>query len=434
MQRLDNVKIEDLPGYESECGCGKIHKMETKFLYFRPGAIEMLAEVLNSIMPSGRVLLVSAKSEDKKLLEFATAVLRRGGYTVSVHIYGEEFHADVASIGRLFDCPEDTRAVVGIGTEGLLDAVKFFAALKKLPFVAVATSCMVGRMLSAKALLNADRLKQRFDSAVPYAVICDFDIISSNPKNPIAAMFGANMSYLGAMFDSYYSFCVAGQPYCDAILGEAERIIDNNIRLTDGLIRSSSADVIACMEYSLRLAALEQLSGGAFINSTAEVLASTYESVRRASGKSVRESGEAMFWLTKKAMELYKLFMKSPIRDLSYPPDKCARADRIAKLFALNAYDLFKDTDYDYEDYENRQMRINEYREDILSVCEGILEKSEVAAKTFKRLSPDMGYASLKYVNTEELKTAIGLAPDLFSDFTCLTSLRDMGLTDGLIR
>lgn len=124
---------------------------------------------------------------------------------VSVLEYRELDTVNIDDIVSLaFAVPNKAKAVVSIGGGKAIDAGKYAAFLRKLPFISVPTSSSSDGFSSASASLIVDGRRTSVPARLAYGIIVDTQIIRTAPVKFIYSGIGDMLSKITALYDWRY--------------------------------------------------------------------------------------------------------------------------------------------------------------------------------------------------------------------------------------
>ncbi|WP_139902575.1 iron-containing alcohol dehydrogenase family protein [Clostridium thermarum] len=104
-------------------------------------------------------------------------------------------------IHHAFSLSKETEAIIGIGGGKVLDAAKYMAFLRKLPFISVPTSTSNDGFSSSNASLMIEGKRTSVTASMPYGIIVDIDIIRSAPEKFLYSGIGDLVSKITALYD-----------------------------------------------------------------------------------------------------------------------------------------------------------------------------------------------------------------------------------------
>ncbi|HKM33206.1 MAG TPA: iron-containing alcohol dehydrogenase family protein [Lachnospiraceae bacterium] len=124
---------------------------------------------------------------------------------VTVLEYRELDSVDMNDIITLaFDLPNHVQAVVSIGGGKVIDAGKYAAFLKNLPFISIPTSSSSDGFASASASLIVNGKRTSVPARSPYGIIVDTQVIRTAPDKFIYSGIGDMVSKITSLYDWLY--------------------------------------------------------------------------------------------------------------------------------------------------------------------------------------------------------------------------------------
>lgn len=107
-------------------------------------------------------------------------------------------------IEMAFSMDNKAQAVIGLGGGKVIDAAKYAAFLRKLPFISVPTSASSDGFSSSSASLLVDGKRTSVPARLAYGIIVDTDVIKSAPEKFIYSGIGDLVSKITALYDWVY--------------------------------------------------------------------------------------------------------------------------------------------------------------------------------------------------------------------------------------
>ena len=104
-------------------------------------------------------------------------------------------------ITMAFSLPNKTQAVVSIGGGKVIDAGKYAAFLKNLPFFSIPTSSSSDGFSSASASLIVDGKRTSVPAKLAYGIVVDTEVIKTAPAKFIYSGIGDMISKITALYD-----------------------------------------------------------------------------------------------------------------------------------------------------------------------------------------------------------------------------------------
>lgn len=131
------------------------------------------------------------------------ASLKEAG--VNVIEYRELDTVDIDDIIKLaFAISNKAKAVISIGGGKVIDAGKYAAFLRNIPFISVPTSSSSDGFSSASASLIVDGKRNSVPAKLAYGIIVDTEVIRTAPEKFIYSGIGDMVSKITALYDWLY--------------------------------------------------------------------------------------------------------------------------------------------------------------------------------------------------------------------------------------
>lgn len=121
--------------------------------------------------------------------------------------------------------PDETDALLAVGSGTIHDIVRFAAHKTGKPFVSVPTAPSVDGFTSAGAPLIVRGVKKTVPAVPPVAIFADLDILMAAPQRLVAAGFGDMLGKYTSLFDWKFSHLTAGEPYDEQAAAITERAL-----------------------------------------------------------------------------------------------------------------------------------------------------------------------------------------------------------------
>ena len=170
--KVGNKALDNIGIYMKEADFGQV------VIYFGNGLIDLF----------GTKVMASLKEEGIEVLE-----------------YREIDTVDIDDIIKMaFSMPNKVKAVISIGGGKVIDAGKYAAFLKNIPFISVPTSSSSDGFSSASASLIVDGRRNSVPAALAYGIIVDTDVIRTAPEKFIYSGIGDMISKITAIYDWVY--------------------------------------------------------------------------------------------------------------------------------------------------------------------------------------------------------------------------------------
>ncbi len=129
--------------------------------------------------------------------------LSQDGITVLEYKELDSIHIDDI-INLAFSIDTKAQAIIGIGGGKVIDAAKYAAYLRKLPFFSVPTSASSDGFSSASASLIVNGRRTSVPARMAYGIIADTDVIRSAPVKYLYSGIGDMVAKITALYDWLY--------------------------------------------------------------------------------------------------------------------------------------------------------------------------------------------------------------------------------------
>lgn len=205
--RIDGTK------YGGLCACGKEHRMATKLCVIESGALGRLEELLEAEGLSGKKRCAVYGS-----VTWANPAFRHPRADQEIVLNSEGLHADeraTAEVLRQLDA--DTELLLACGSGSIHDTVRYCAAQRGIPFVALPTAASVDGFCSAVAAMTWQGYKKTMNAVAPLLVAADLDVISRAPAYLTASGVGDVLGKYIALADWRIAHELTGEAVCPVI-------------------------------------------------------------------------------------------------------------------------------------------------------------------------------------------------------------------------
>lgn len=104
-------------------------------------------------------------------------------------------------INLAFNISSKAQVIIGIGGGKVIDAAKYAAYLRKLPFISIPTSASSDGFSSASASLTVNGRRTSVPAKMAYGIVVDTEILKSAPVKFIYSGIGDMVSKITALYD-----------------------------------------------------------------------------------------------------------------------------------------------------------------------------------------------------------------------------------------
>lgn len=130
------------------------------------------------------------------------SILQASNIQYNAFVFDTTDYCEITS--SAFEFPQDVQAFVALGGGKVLDAVKYMAFIRKLPFISIPTSTSNDGFCSPVSSLLINGKRTTVPSRIPYGIIVDTQIIKSAPQHFIYSGIGDLVSNITALWDWRY--------------------------------------------------------------------------------------------------------------------------------------------------------------------------------------------------------------------------------------
>jgi glycerol-1-phosphate dehydrogenase [NAD(P)+] len=244
--------LQELLGLEIHgCRCGTTHRVPTREVSLRRGAMNLLPEFVDRWMPPGPLILVADGNTWSAAGEKAVRLLESAARKVSLHFVdhnNQAVHADKQTVADLVSLieRETTAGLIGVGSGTINDICKAAATATGKTLITVATAASMNGYTSAISALAVDGVKITEPCHPPVAVIADPEVLASAPQSMSAAGFGDLLSKNASTADWILSNALLGEYFCSIPVEIAEEAVATSIRQA-GIIKSNKPEGLSVL-------------------------------------------------------------------------------------------------------------------------------------------------------------------------------------------
>lgn len=129
-----------------------------------------------------------------------------------------------------FNIDSKVQVIIGIGGGKVIDAAKYAAYLRKLPFISIPTSASSDGFSSASASLIVNGRRTSVPARMAYGIVVDIDILKSAPKKFIYSGIGDMVSKITSLYDWNYEFELGYSKMNDFSVMIAKKAVNSFVR------------------------------------------------------------------------------------------------------------------------------------------------------------------------------------------------------------
>ena len=129
-----------------------------------------------------------------------------------------------------FSIDNKAQAVIGLGGGKVIDAAKYAAFLRKLPFISVPTSASSDGFSSSSASLLVAGKRTSVPARLAYGIIVDTDVIKTAPEKFIYSGIGDLVSKITSLYDWVYEDAIGHTVLNDFSMMIAKKAVNSFVR------------------------------------------------------------------------------------------------------------------------------------------------------------------------------------------------------------
>ncbi len=251
---MDKISQKDIKEFENcsfDCSCKKVHALDIAKIHIGKNGISAFLEVMEKFQGK-KVYFVCDENTYDILGKDAFNSLKEKGFDCFINILKSEEEILIPNeknLGRVFMGMDlDTGVIVGVGSGTISDMSKYLSAISKIPYIMLATAPSMDGYVSNSSSMTMCDIKSTFPSTLPYAVICDIDILKNAPIHLIRAGFGDVIGKYTALIEWRLANLMVGEYLCEEVFQLTNKALIKCIDLKDGLIKKEEKSIKALME------------------------------------------------------------------------------------------------------------------------------------------------------------------------------------------
>ena len=193
MNDMVNRPLGQMPMTEFDCDCGHHHVFDVHDLIVGPGVLSKVVDVCQPFK-EGVLEIVYDQNTYRVAGKEVVQYLKEAGFQYKELAFdsGDDILIpDESVVGRILEEQDkNISLMVAIGGGSINDSVKYVSSRTKVPYIIVGTTpSMDGYIADGAPLINNGK-KFSYYADLPYAAICDTDIMKEAPMDLILAGFG----------------------------------------------------------------------------------------------------------------------------------------------------------------------------------------------------------------------------------------------------
>lgn len=251
MDEILQKNIDEMPGTEFDCSCGRRHSFSVREMSIRPGAIQDLPAMAEPFR-DGKILVVFDNNTYHVAGKRAVDLLRAGGFNVKELLFdcGDDILLpDEKTLGRILQEQDlDVNLMIAVGSGVINDSVKFVTSRCRLPYIIVATAPSMDGYVADGAPIISQGYKHSPQAHLTYGLIGDTDILQTAPQDLIQAGFGDVVGKITAIADWDLAVKANNDYRCDTCVTMVQRALDKCFATAAGLPSRDAEALQALLE------------------------------------------------------------------------------------------------------------------------------------------------------------------------------------------
>jgi glycerol-1-phosphate dehydrogenase [NAD(P)+] len=325
--------------------------------------------------------------------------------------------------------------IIGIGSGVIQDLCKYVSFVHKIPYYIVATAPSMDGYASSGAAMILGGMKVTVSAGVPSAIVADTDVLKDAPMDMIQAGYGDIVGKYSALNDWKLSRIVNDEYFCQEIYDLTLDMVQQTLKLADGLMKREEASVKVLMEALVTVGIAMSFAGSSRPASGSEHhLSHFFEITGIVNDEAYFPHGIDVAYSTVVTAALREKLLLLPWPEKQYRPERDAYFAEISRIYGPVA-----------EGCIALQDRVGRYPKDMLSVYKakereirGVLAEMPSADEIRKMLQA-VGLEMCAFENMyspEKIGDAIAYAKELKDRYTVLWMYYDLfgGQTDGCVK
>ncbi len=204
-----------------ECGCGRRHRTDLRWLRIGRNAVGALPEMLSAIGGRRPMVVCDLNTWDAAgervcaALEGAGIEYRLCRFDTRERLMPAEW--ELGSLAMRFDPTCDCILAVGGGV--INDLCKLMGKAAGVPTAIVATAPSMDGFASNSGAMEVGGVKKTIYTPCPAGVLCDTEIMAAAPRRMLLAGVGDMIAKYVSLCDWRISHVVNGEYYCEGVAG-----------------------------------------------------------------------------------------------------------------------------------------------------------------------------------------------------------------------
>jgi|LGVF01.2.fsa_nt_gb hypothetical protein len=399
---------------------------KTKKVFLGSNTIFKLKHILDEIIPYQKVMFVVKKRFLKENKNYFDNLLKACNRACCEYIF-EEDECNKNSITKLLEeINEDVACVVALGDNSLISSVKVVSFISKIPYVIMPTVSVYPDFLLNIAKVNNSGINKVYKVNFPLAVLVDKDVILKQNNTGHINSYCQIVSLCFGVLDSKLTRICHSNTAQSEHYKKLNLLVEKTINLNENLYNYNTKALLELNKNAINIGIILTKFGY-------NLLSSDYQMA-----KAFRLTGDSKlgicYYKVISGMFLLNVF-ESFINNIKNNNYMSVNLNK--RLQILSGVMSVKQINNNLLDTLEEALKksfnayhIKEYKVEMLEEIKTTKTTLEKAYKVLKRMNLGLSFYAINNLDTEVVKKAICLAPDLCNSNNFLKIIRNFGVLD----
>lgn len=258
-EKILTMGLEELPGYQFDCICGRTHRIDMEHLLSGSGALNRLPEVLGSTEEEKErtILLLCDRNTWEAGGRKTDELLRAAGFRTKIlELFTKNYPVlipDEAALGTiLVHVTDDVGILLGVGSGTISDLTKLVSYKTGRRSVVVGTAPSMDGYASMNAAFVIGGHKITYPAHYHSCIVADTGIMKDAPMELMRAGYGDVVGKYTALSDWRLTKAVNDEHYCEITARLVQNAVDLCVANTERYFRREE-DAVERMNEALIL-------------------------------------------------------------------------------------------------------------------------------------------------------------------------------------
>jgi|GEM_PF-3959787 hypothetical protein len=401
---------------------------KTKEVFLGDNSQDKINDILQNYLPYQKVLIVTSASFIKENNTYYNNLLHSIKSTNTEYIYNEEVQVNKQQISMLLkNTSEDVACIIVLGNYNLINLVKVVSYIKSIAYIVTPTTSFDPYYLCNFAKVEVEDVVKFYKTNPPLAVILEKQLVLNMKKTQVLDCFCGLVTVANLILDEYLVNVCNAKTLFSSHFSAIKSLMNNTLKLDNLLYNYKNSAVLSLVNNSLKVGLILQdlnsknidsatLSAEAIktINQNKTMPLSYYKVINSLFLTNLYKS----FIKNLKASNYSFINIKNRINTANkYYYSKSLKTNLLQNINSINNLKL-------------SVYNIKEYQCEMLEEINNINNIMLKAYTIFKRMNLQLSFYIENSLNTNNIKKAICLAPDLSTSNNFLKIMSGFGVLD----